>query len=78
VHRGPDFSGSRGSTVTAGTGDLDIYGNYGNVEVDNATLNATAGNIDIEAGWDDYAAETLTLNGDNITGLTISFYFSSF
>ena len=57
-------------SIIAHSGDMDIYGNNGSVDVEYSTISATTGNVNIEAGYDDFAYdydnETLTLNGDTI------------
>jgi len=54
------------SAVTP-VGDVDIYADFGNVDLEGATVTATAGNVDIEAGHSDSGgSETLTLNNDII------------
>jgi filamentous hemagglutinin len=55
------------STLTAGTGDADIYADNGNVDIEGSTIKATLGNVNIGAGYTDYKSETLTLNGGSIT-----------
>jgi hypothetical protein len=57
------------STLTAGTGDADIYADNGKVDIEGSTINATLGNVNIGAGYTDdpdYNSETLTLNGGSI------------
>jgi hypothetical protein len=57
------------STLTANTGDADIYADNGNIDVEGSSINATHGNVNIGAGYkdaSDYNSETLTLNGGSI------------
>jgi len=65
-----DVNDSGSSTLTAGTGDADIYADNGKVDIEGSTIKATLGNLNIGAGYTDdpdYNSETLTLNGGSIT-----------
>ena len=54
--------------IEAVAGHVTIFADYGNVDIENSTINAS-GLVDIEAGYDDLlvGSETLTLNDDTIT-----------
>jgi uncharacterized protein (DUF2345 family) len=54
------------ASITADNNDVNIYADYGNVDVENSQISA-GGNVDIQAGYEDDGSETVTLDYDDVT-----------